>query len=150
MIIIVGNHYLVSPLPERCTVQPGFSKLFERHKNVYYCQVFTIYHVIYTMIANFGKQQKVWFTNSWSLLSTGLLSPGLPYLVSSDIFYSSLTIFTISCMEMQCSTWSKLVVCSHNKCDIASLSGCRGHCEGGDQGQYSFTEKWPSLALLFQ
>ena len=57
-----------------CTVKPGFSKLFEKHKNVYYCQVFTIYHVIYTRIANFGKKQK--FTNAWSLLSIGLLSPG--------------------------------------------------------------------------
>ena len=27
---------------------------------VYYCQVFTIYHVIYAVIANFGKQQKVY------------------------------------------------------------------------------------------
>ena len=26
--------------------EPAFSKLFERHKNVYYCQEFTIYHVI--------------------------------------------------------------------------------------------------------
>ena len=42
------------------TVKPDFSKLFERHKNVYYCQVFTIYHVIYAVIANFGKQQKVY------------------------------------------------------------------------------------------
>ena len=42
------------------TVKPGFSKLFERLKNVNYCQVFTIYHVIYAMIANFGKQQKVY------------------------------------------------------------------------------------------
>ena len=42
------------------TVKPDFSKLFERRKNVYYCQVFTIYHVIYAVIANFGKQQKVY------------------------------------------------------------------------------------------
>ena len=42
------------------TVEPDFSKLFEKHKNVYYYQMFTIYHVIYAMIANFGKQQKVW------------------------------------------------------------------------------------------
>ena len=42
------------------TVEPDFSKLFERRKNVYYCQVFTIYHVIYAVIANFGKQQKVY------------------------------------------------------------------------------------------
>ena len=42
------------------TVNPGFSKLFEKRKNVYYCQVFTIYHVNYAMIANFGKQQKVY------------------------------------------------------------------------------------------
>ena len=41
------------------TVEPGISKLFEKRKNVYYCQVFTIYHVIYAMIVNFGKQQKV-------------------------------------------------------------------------------------------
>ena len=41
-------------------VEPGFSKLFEKRKNVYYCQVFTIYHVIYIMIVNFGKQQKVY------------------------------------------------------------------------------------------
>ena len=45
---------------KRTTVKPDFSKLFERHKNVYYCQVFTIYHVIYAIIANFGKQQKVY------------------------------------------------------------------------------------------
>ena len=42
------------------TVEPGFSKLFERRKNVSYCQVLTIYHVIYAVIANFGKQQKVY------------------------------------------------------------------------------------------
>ena len=42
------------------TVEPGFSKLFERRKNVYYCQVFTIYHGIYAVIAYFGKQQKVY------------------------------------------------------------------------------------------
>ena len=42
------------------TVKPSFSKLFERRKNVYYCQVFTIYYVIYAMIAPFGKQQKVY------------------------------------------------------------------------------------------
>ena len=42
------------------TVKPDFSKLFERRKNVYYCQVFTIYHVIYAVIANFDKQQKVY------------------------------------------------------------------------------------------
>ena len=42
------------------TVKPGFSKLFERRENVYYCQVYTIYHVIYAMIANFGKQKKVY------------------------------------------------------------------------------------------
>ena len=45
---------------EKGTVEPAFSKLFERRKNVYYCQVFTIYHVIYAVIANFGKQQKVY------------------------------------------------------------------------------------------
>ena len=44
----------------RDTIKPGFSKLFEKRKNVYYCQVFTIYHVIYAVIANFGKQQKVY------------------------------------------------------------------------------------------
>ena len=42
------------------TVETDFSKLFERRKNVYYCQVFTIYHVIYAVIANFSKQQKVY------------------------------------------------------------------------------------------
>ena len=42
------------------TVEPDFSKLFERRKNVYYCQVFTIYHVIYAVIDDFGKQQKVY------------------------------------------------------------------------------------------
>ena len=42
------------------TVEADFSKLFERRKNVYYCQIFTIYHVIYAVIANFGKQQKVY------------------------------------------------------------------------------------------
>ena len=29
-------------------------------KNVYYCQMFTIYHVINAIIANFGKQEKVY------------------------------------------------------------------------------------------
>ena len=43
---------------EKGTVEPAFSKLFERRKNVYYCQVFTIYHVIYAMIANLGKKKK--------------------------------------------------------------------------------------------
>ena len=43
-----------------CTDEPGFSKLFENCKNVYHWQMFTIYHVIYAMIANFGKQQKVY------------------------------------------------------------------------------------------
>ena len=33
---------------------------FWEAQNVYYCQVFTIYHVIYAMIANFGEQQKVY------------------------------------------------------------------------------------------
>ena len=42
------------------TVEPDFSKLFERQKNVYYCQEFTIYHVINAMISNYGKQQKVY------------------------------------------------------------------------------------------
>ena len=42
------------------TVEPGFSKLFEGRKNVYYCQVFTIYNVIYAMTSNFGEQQKVY------------------------------------------------------------------------------------------
>ena len=42
------------------TVKPGISKIFENPKNVYYCQVFTIYHVIYAMICHFGKQQKVY------------------------------------------------------------------------------------------
>ena len=42
------------------TVKPGFSKLFEMHKIVCYCQLFTIYHVIYAVIAYFGKQQKVY------------------------------------------------------------------------------------------
>ena len=41
------------------TVEPGFNKLFERWKNVYYCQVFIIYPAIYARTANFGKQQKV-------------------------------------------------------------------------------------------
>ena len=43
-----------------CSVKPGFSKLFEEPKNVYYCQVFTIYHEIYAMIASFGEQKKVY------------------------------------------------------------------------------------------
>ena len=55
----IGLEMLAFPM-ERSTVKPGFSKLFERRKNVYYCQVFTIYHVIYAVIANFGKQQKVY------------------------------------------------------------------------------------------
>ena len=42
------------------TVEPGFGKLFEKCKNVYYCQVFIVYHVIYVMTPNFGKQQKVY------------------------------------------------------------------------------------------
>ena len=37
------------------TVKPGFSKLFEKLKNFYYCPMFTIYPVIYAMIANIGK-----------------------------------------------------------------------------------------------
>ena len=43
------------------TVKPSFNKLFKKRKNVYYCMVFTIYqHVIYAVIASFGKQQKVY------------------------------------------------------------------------------------------
>ena len=43
------------------TVKPGFSKRFEKSKIIYYCQVLTIYHVLtYGVIANFGKQQKVY------------------------------------------------------------------------------------------
>ena len=41
------------------TAKTGLSKLFEKRKNVYYYQVFAIYNVIYGVIANFGKQQKV-------------------------------------------------------------------------------------------
>ena len=44
-------------------IEPGFIKTFERRKNVYFCQarcLSTIYHVIYAMIANFGKRQKVY------------------------------------------------------------------------------------------
>ena len=54
------------------TVKPGFSKLSERHKNAYYCQVFSIYHVIYAMIANFGKKQKVYQCLKFTI---SLLSP---------------------------------------------------------------------------
>ena len=42
------------------TVEPDFSKLFEKRKNVYYCQVFTTSHVIYAVIAKFGKEQKAY------------------------------------------------------------------------------------------
>ena len=54
-VMETASHY-----SSQYTVEPDFSKLFERRKNVYYCQVFTIYHVIYAMISNFGKQQKVY------------------------------------------------------------------------------------------
>ena len=56
-------HWICSvaePYSKHATVETDFSKLFERRKNVYYCQVFIIYHVIYAVIANFGKQQKVY------------------------------------------------------------------------------------------
>ena len=65
MIAIVSAHnlnqlYSCNLFYHQITVEPDFSKLFETRKNVYYCQVFTIYHVIYIMIVNFGKQQKVY------------------------------------------------------------------------------------------
>ena len=43
-------------------LQPNLALInfFEKPTNVYYQQVFTIYHGIYAMIANFGKQEKVY------------------------------------------------------------------------------------------
>ena len=57
-----GNFLLpISYLLNCNTVEPGFSKLFEKQKMFsIYCQVFTIYHVVNAMIADFGKQQKVY------------------------------------------------------------------------------------------
>ena len=57
-IFSVFFQYLVTH-HDRNTVEPDFSKFFERRKNVNYCQVFTIYYAIYAVISNFGKQQKV-------------------------------------------------------------------------------------------
>ena len=51
-----------------------FSKPFGKLKKVYYCQVFTIYHVIYVMICQFGKRQKVYQQKKFTI--SGLLSPG--------------------------------------------------------------------------
>ena len=71
----------------KTTVEPGFSKLFKRRKSVYYCQVFTIYRVIYAMIVILVSSKK--FNNAWSLLSTGLLSLGST-VVPSKKYYSTM------------------------------------------------------------
>ena len=61
------------------TFKPDFSKIFEKHKNIYFCQMFTTYYMIYAVIANFDKQQKVYY-----LLSPGLTVTGT-YLFSQPI-----------------------------------------------------------------
>ena len=56
----LSYRFAVGGLKFQSTVKLGISKLFGKGKKVYYCQVFTIYHVIYVMICQFGMWQKVY------------------------------------------------------------------------------------------